>query len=255
MATIAVAAILCRAGNDLITSCVDNACSDGTYTICYDATANLKTAIDADYSAYGYFFAADNTATVYNNDTRGAGAAYEYAKGIPVFFGKQSVLGNIGYLITGASGYSTDISTNSLSSYEINSYSHDIAVAWTAAPYGRMAHTIINAIEGTSLPGTVPAYVHTYVNVANAFNAVTSGTDTSGWVSKAQIIDGIGGGTPTYVYVAFTHDDYALHQWAVPLDTNNAAVSALHSYINTTLGCPSGNDWLDFLDDHGYGAP
>ena len=266
-ATIAVAANFTEPLKDLIAACqsTGNPCSDTKYTVCADATANLKAAIDSNYSAYGYFFAADTTAKVYNTHS-GAGTAYEYAKGIPVFFGSHntSTMPDVSKLIThdpALSGYATDITTSSLSGYTINTAdSKYIAVAGTAAPYGKMSHTIINAMMSTSLPGTIPTdYVHSplYDNIGLTFNSVTDGTNKSGWVSKAQICSGLSGSPPNYVYVGFTHADYTLHQWAIQLNTGTGyeAATALHDYINTTLACPSGTGWTNFLSTHCYGAP
>jgi len=98
-ATIAVAANFTEPLKDLIAACqsTGNPCSDTKYTVCADATANLKAAIDANPNTYGYFFAADTTAKVYGSDR-----AYEYAKGIPAFFGKKATLTNAQSLITQA---------------------------------------------------------------------------------------------------------------------------------------------------------
>ena len=135
-----------------------------------------------------------------------------------------------------------------------------MAVAGTAAPYGRMSHAIINDIDGASLPTTIPAYVRDplYVNVNNVLNAVVGGTDRSGWLSKAQICNGSGNvNTGSYVAVSFSDSKFALHQWAIQLNTGSGyeAATALHNYINTTLGYPSGTGWTNFLNNHCYETP
>ena len=133
-----------------------------------------------------------------------------------------------------------------------------MAVAGTGAPYGRMSHAIINDIDGASLPTTIPAYVRDplYVNVNNVLNAVDGGTDRSGWLSKAQICNGSGNvNTGSYVAVSFSDSKFALHQWAIQLDTSGAASTALHYYIKTTLACPSGTGWTNFLNNHCYETP
>jgi len=98
-ATIAVAANFTGPLNDLIDECQKDGkpCEGYNYQVCADATANLKAAIDANPNTYGYFFAADTTAKVYGSDR-----AYEYAKGIPAFFGKKATLTNAQSLITQA---------------------------------------------------------------------------------------------------------------------------------------------------------
>jgi len=260
-ATLAVAANFTEPLKDLVKQCQDDGgCVNTHYQVCADATANLKAAIDANPNTYGYFFAADTTAKVYGSDR-----AYEYAKGIPAFFGKEATLTNAQSLITQAGTdahwpcNSSDVSSLSFST---NAYdtanSKYMAVAGTGAPYGVMSHAIINDIDGASLPTTIPAYVRDplYVNVNNVLNAVVGGTDRSGWLSKAQICDTTLKSVGTdYVAVTFTDNKWALHQWAIQLDTSGAASTALHYYIKTTLACPSGTDWKDFLDKHCYGAP
>ncbi|WP_028895064.1 hypothetical protein [Syntrophorhabdus aromaticivorans] len=262
-ATIAVAANFTEPLKDLIAACqsTGNPCSDTKYTVCADATANLKAAIDANPNTYGYFFAADTTAKVYGSDR-----AYEYAKGIPVFFGKKaSPLNDARDLVTQAGAvYHWNCNSSDVSSLSFSTNAYDtanskyMAVAGTAAPYGRMSHVIINDIDGASLPTTIPAYVRDplYVNVNNVLNAVDGETDRSGWLSKAQICNGSGNvNTGSYVAVSFSDSKFALHQWAIQLDTSGAASTALHYYIKTTLACPSGTGWTNFLNNHCYETP
>jgi len=259
--TLAVASNFVTAAKGLVTSCQTSGhCNNTSFTICSDSTANLQTALNSDYSShsnafvtYGYFFAADNNAMDYNN-YNGTATAYEYAKGIPVFFARRAVLNNINKLITQKSGYAANITDANLSSYSINTTAaRSIAVAGTGAPYGMMAHTIINQIEGTSLPGTIPSYVHSplYGNIGDTFTSVTNGTNKSGFVSKGQICSGIGGATPTYIYVAFTNSNFALHQYAIRLNSN-AAATALDSYITYLV---SGGTWSSFLASNCYATP
>jgi molybdate transport system substrate-binding protein len=260
-AIIAVAANFVEPVKELVVACqTDNYCPNTKYTICADATKKLQAAIDANYSAYGYFFAADTTAQVYSTHA-GAGTAYQYVKGIPVFFAYYTDLVGVNNLVTGlpstdrAYNYSNTVST----AYPINTYDAQmIAVAGTAAPYGVAAHTLINGMMGTSLPGTIPGYVVNplYGTVTNVFDAVTTDAAKSGFLSKSQICSPSGGvDTDTYVYVEFTHNDYTLQQYAIPLDTANSAVTALHSYVMTTLAYPAGSGWVNFATNHCYGPP
>jgi len=269
-ATLAVAANFVTPITDLVTKCQNEGyCNNTAFTICYDSTTALKTALNSDYSnhsnafvTYSYFFAADTSATDYDN-YNGTGTAWSYAKGIPVFFAYHDVLGDISSLLSGQSGHSLTINASDLSSYAINtSAAGYIAVAGTGAPYGVKSHAIINNIQSLSpgLPTNIPSYVVSplYSNISNTFNAVgSSGTPTvkSGFVSKGQICDGIypkyTDTPPTYVYVEFTNSAYTLDQKSILLNSNTAAV-ALDNYMtylkNNSL-------WGPFVQDECYLAP
>ncbi len=262
-AVIAVAANFTGPLNDLIDQCQNEDCRDYNYLVCADATANLKAAIDASYSSYGYFFAADTTAKVYDGHS-GAGTSYRYVWGIPVFFAKYANLDGVEHLIThnpALSGTGANIDSDTLSGYTINTAdSKMIAVASTAAPYGVMAHHLINEMQGTSLPTTIPTdYVHSplYSNITNTFNAVATDGTKSGFVSKAQIAKTPADGTvdSQYIYVGFTHTNHLLDQWAILLNSSYPAASALNTYITQTLGCPNGAGWVSFATNHCYKEP
>lgn len=265
--TIAVDSNFASAVKDLVTNCqISGNCDDTRFTICSGTTASLVAVLDADYTnnnefaTYGYFFAGDTTAQAYNGYT-GAGTAYQYAKGIPVFAAKYNPSGlhAVGHLINGQSNANRSANiTTSVSGYTINTAdSQYIAVTDSTVPYGAKAHTLINTMMGTSLPGTIPSYVHSplYGNIGLAYNSVIDNTNKSGFVAKSQLCSISGGvNTNEYVYVEFTNPMYTVNQYAIKLNSS-AAATALDNYIKTTLGCPSGNDWTTFLTDHCYGAP
>jgi len=266
-ATLAVAANFVTATTDLVTKCQNEGqCNNTAFTICYDSTTNLKTALNSDYSShsnafvtYSYFFAADTSASTYDS-YNGTGTAWSYAKGIPVFFAYHDVLGDIGSLLTGQSGHALTISDSDLSPYAINtSAAGYIAVAGTGAPYGVKSHAIINSIQSLNpgLPTSIPSYVVAplYGNIADTFSAVGStGTPTikSGFVSKGQICNGIPPlyteTPPQFVYVEFTNSAYLLDQKAILLNSNTAAV-ALDNYMTTLK---SGTEWATFVQSECY---
>ncbi|OPY82237.1 MAG: hypothetical protein A4E65_00885 [Syntrophorhabdus sp. PtaU1.Bin153] len=264
--TLAVAANFVMAAKDLVTACQDGGyCNNTKFIICSDSTSNLATELKSEYSShspnayvtYGYFFAADDSTADFEGDSGTSGADYLYANGIPVFFAKAGTLDDVSHLIThtpALSGSAYNITTSSLSGYTINTADSDyIAVAGTGAPYGVMAHTIINTMQGTSLPGTIPAYVRSplYTNVGNVLTAVNNGTDTSGFGSKGQICDPSQADVDpdVWTYVAFTNSAYKLAQYAIRLNSSTAA-TALDTYIRTTL--MGGSGWDTFIANHCY---
>jgi molybdate transport system substrate-binding protein len=218
--------------------------------VCHNSTGALLTEINNNLTYYGMFFAANATAPESLQSSTG-NTAYLYAKGIPVFFGYRDDVTNVGGLITGlGSGYNYELTTTDLSSYAINTgTAGSVAVAGTAAPYGVKSHSIINSIEGTSLPGTIPGWVQSplYDNIDLTFSAVGTGSIKSGFVSKAQICDIYG----DIAYVQFTSSDYILNQKAILLDSSNSVASDLNNYVQDEI---ENDGWDDFLIDHCYGT-
>jgi len=247
IATIAVASNFYSPAQDLVYNFQQTPAGANTaITICNNSTTALKTEID-NGANYSLFFAADTTAADYNNSSR---TAYSYAKGVPVFFAYRTNISDISGLITGLSGYGTTLTANNLSSYAVNTSSaQSVAVASTDAPYGVKAHSIINSIEGTSLPGTIPSWVHSplYSNINLTFSAVGSGGINSGFVSKAQICNILS----SVVYVAFTGSDYVLDQKAILLNSSNTVASNLNAYLQDQI---DSGDWNTFLTNHCYGT-
>ncbi len=224
--------------------------------VCHNSTGALLTEINNNLTYYGMFFAANATAPESLQSSTG-NTAYLYAKGIPVFFGYRNDVTNVGGLITGlGSGYNYTLTATDLSSYAVNTGSAGyVAVAGTAAPYGVKAHAILNSIEGTSLPGTIPGWVHSplYDNVDLTFQAVGTGSIKSGFVSKAQICDMYN----DVAYVQFTSPDYVLNQKAILLDSSDSAnppttvAGTLSKWVKDEI---ANDGWDDFLTDHCYGT-
>ncbi len=229
--------------------------------ICHNSTTHLAAEIsdgtglpssafptDPGYPRYGMFFSADTTAANY-------GTAYSYAKGVPVFYSPS--ISNVSGLITGLGNLKSHNMTAScdsagLSSYAVNTGSSQyVAVAVGGAPYGAKAHTIINAMEGTSLPTTIPSWVYSplFSNIDLTLAAVGSNNIKSAFVSKAQICSQISAGTATYV--EFTGTGCLLDQKTVLLQSSNTTASALNSYIQGRI---TGGTWNAFLTDHCYGT-
>ena len=245
--------------------------TDGRPTIiqiCQNSTTHLMAEIsdgtglpapllpDPGYPRYSMFFAANTSAANYGT------SAYSYAKGIPVFFGLQSKIASVSNLVTGlGGGYSATITAavTDLGPYAVNTGgSQPVAVASAAAPYGVAAHTILNGIEGTLLPGTIPSWVYPtlFSNIDLTYAAIEAGTNgiKSGFVSKAQICDQIKGiTTPAVTFVEFTGTGCTLDQKAILLKPSGDSVAAaLNSYIRGQM--PPNSGWNTFLTAHCYGT-
>lgn len=248
--------------------------ADTTITICHNSTTHLMAEIsdgtglpssafptDPGYPRYGMFFAANTSAATYGT------SAFTYAKGIPVFYGLRPNFSSVSNLITGLGGGTsyaiTDTCNNTgLAPYAVNTGgAQTLAIASAAAPYGVAAHTILNAItsdEGnnaTSLPNTIPSWVHSplYSNIDLTYTAVNNGTLKSGFVSKAQLCEQIKGNTtPAVTYVEFTGTDCTLDQKAILLNSSDTVSSALNSYIQGRITAGTWN--TPFLSDHCYGS-
>jgi hypothetical protein len=272
--TIAVASNFVTTAEDLIANCQSSGnCPNTHYTICSDSTANLRTALDNDYvdgtgfATYGYFFAADTSATNYNSSAgyTGTGTAYSYVKGIPVMFAYASAKPSVTDLLTCSPALSSStIGVAALNYCTVNTNitgSYKVSVAASGAPYGVKAHAILNAMyplynSGSYLPTVIPSWVVSPLasNIAYAFSAVNTSTVPAGFVSKAQICSTNGNVDPQYTYVEFTNSSYTLDQKAILLRTatNDPAADYLNSYIRTTLW---GADWTSFVTSHCYYAP
>ncbi|NLW36826.1 MAG: hypothetical protein GXY80_15320 [Syntrophorhabdus aromaticivorans] len=264
-----MAANFAAAASQLITDCSASGkpCNDIKYTICSDSTGNLRTAIEAAYNSatgfatYGYFFAADTTAAKYDTWT-GTGDSYVYATGVPVFFGSYNTSGihQVGDLINSlGSSKSMAITGSVQGNYTINTASAQyIGLANSTAPYGQMSHTLINQMQGTSLPDTIPSYVYSplWGNIGICYDKVMDHTTKTGFVGKSQICNGSGGvDTNTYVYVEFTASQYLLTQKAIKLNTSDGA-TALDDYITSMRNissCSTGSgSWCEFIRKYCY---
>lgn len=224
--------------------------------ICHNSTGTLLTEINNSPTYYGMFFAANTTAPESLQSSTG-NTAYLYAKGIPVFFGYRSNgdISNVGDLITNlGTAVNYTMTATDLSSYAVNTgTAGNVAVAGTAAPYGVKAHAILNSIEGTSLPGTIPAWVRSplYDNIDLTFAAVGTTGIKSGFVSKAQICNIYG----DVAYVQFTSPDYLLNQKAILLDSSDSTnppttvAGTLSKWIKDEI---ANDGWDDFLTDNCY---
>ncbi|GFE62026.1 hypothetical protein [Geobacter sp. AOG2] len=227
-------------------------------TICNDSTTNLRSQIDANSNLYSMFFAADTTANYY--DTTSPRIAYSYAKGVPVYFTYRGaddrtvdeLISNLTISDKNSDYYATLTGSN-LSTYVIadTTTAGSTAIANAGAPYGVKAHAIVNSIEGTALPTTIPTWVVSplYTNINLTFDAVTtSGTTKNGFVSLAQICSI----KNSVSYVEFTHSDYTLDQKAILLLPSDTVAANLNSYIQGQISAGTWNS--TFLPLHCYGT-
>jgi molybdate transport system substrate-binding protein len=112
-----------------------------------------------------------------------------------------------------------------------------------------------------SEPNPLPAYLSTkYANIDLTFASVTGGTNKSGFVSKAQICNGIApnkAGTPDYVYVEFTGSNYRLMQGGIRIASGVPAQDTIGTDFFEFMINHDPNDdptyWPDFLTNHCYG--
>jgi hypothetical protein len=243
----------------------DDTSSSIAVTLCHNSTSALEADI-TNGVIYDMLFAADGSAGSYGAN------AFTYARGIPVFFARNSSILTVGGLIDGlgavASNTSASISASNLSSYDINAtlqgITDAVAVAGSGAPYGVKGQAIVNSLEQedsatVNLPTIIPTWIDSplFDNIALTFSAVDpdSGTPTSlaGFVSKGQICHGIAPSytstPPLYTYVAFTNSTYTLNQTA-SIPNANTVATALRNYIVT-----GGTTWASFLAAHCYNAP
>jgi len=266
-AIIAVASNFYGAAQDMVADFQADYGEDTAITICHNSTTHLLAEINngtelpavlsgTSFPHYDYFFAANASApdSLYDDGNGSIGyAPYSYVKGIPVFFADSDKISSTSGLIANQ-GTST-ISASDLSGYAINTALTNeddiIAVASTDAPYGVKAHAIINSIQGTSLPTTIPSYVvdPLYDNVSLVYEDVMDDkTVTSGFGSKGQICAKIG---DDVTYIEFTNDAYTLDQKAIQLQSSDIN-DALDDYLDGVIGTSA---WEDFCDDNCYGTP
>jgi molybdate transport system substrate-binding protein len=266
-ATIAVASNFYGPAQDLITSFTGTGKPGAGkhIRICQNATAVLNTEIRTGTSGYSLFLAANTTTPVGLQGTpyvQSGAMAKLYANGIPVLFALYATVNDVSILMPSlASGTWGSISYPNLSSDPLDtSASATVAVADpNAAPYGDAAFKIMNSMGlllyppiHTPLPGFLSSL---YGNIDLTFQSVVSSpNNTSGFVSKAQICTGIGGSTPTYIYVQFTNVAYMLAQSGILIASGNSTQDGIGSDIfNYMLSNSSPTFWPDFLNDHCYG--
>ncbi len=106
-------------------------------------------------------------------------------------------------------------------------------------------------------PSPLPSFLSSlYGNIDLTFQSVASSpyTNKSGFVSKAQICDGIGSPTPTYIYVQFTGSNYILAQSGILIASGNSTQDTIGASIfSYMLSNSSPTFWPDFLTAHCYG--
>lgn len=267
-ATIAVASNFYTPAQEMVADFLDNYGGNTSVTVCHNSTTHLLAEINngtelpailsgTSFPHYDYFFAANASApdSLYDNGNGTIGyTPFSYVKGIPVFFAHTNNVSSTSGLI--ANQATSTISASDLSGYAINNAlvnaDDSIAVASTDAPYGVKAHAIINSIQGTSLPTTIPSYVvdPLYDNVGLVYEDVMDDkTVTSGFGSKGQICDDITGNWVTYI--EFTNDAYTLDQKAIQL-TSETLASGLDDYLDGIIGTST---WNTFCADNCYGTP
>lgn len=235
--------------------------------ICHDSTGVLNSEIRSGNSNHYSLFLAANATTPQGLQSSGfeqSGAtAQSYAQGIPVLFARKATVTDVSTLVPSQSGDSATISSNSLTSHALDTTNAaTVAVADpTPAPYGNAAFKVMAGMGlfSYTTPGTepnpLPAYLSSkYSNIDLTFQSVAASPypNKSGFVSKAQICGGIGGGSPTYVYVAFTGSNYLLDQKGILIASGDGTDSIGSDVFDWMLSNPSGTYWSTFLTNHCY---
>ena len=229
--------------------------SNTSVAVCSNSTGNFRPAVLR--GEYDVFFAADETARDEFNGLVNNYPAFGYAIGIPVFATSRSHSGiqDVSGLITGGglSGRNAKIETNNLTGvYSIASglrAAASVGIADAGAPYGQMAHKIINAMEGTSLPDVLPSWIRQpmYSSIQNVHNATSAGQVTAGFTSKGNMCSSLS----DFTFIEFTHEDFAPQQ-TVALTSQNQLSRDLYDYINTRI---KNGSWSTFLADECFLSP
>jgi ABC-type molybdate transport system substrate-binding protein len=235
---------------------------DGKYVnICQNATTALLTEIQTGSSGFSLFLAADAAAPdslVGSPYVQSGAASTLYAKGVPVLTALTSTVPYTNTLVPSlpSSQVASTISTVVTSSQALSpTNAATVAVADPAqAPYGFKASQIIKDMGFTWSPPSSPTWVNNplYANITVTLNAVATGSNKSGFVSKGQICPDIGVPSPTYIYVEFTNSKYTLHQKAIAIASGDAGQDALGasllSYMLSDL-----TFWNAYLEESCYG--
>ncbi|MFC7286782.1 substrate-binding domain-containing protein [Herminiimonas glaciei] len=232
--------------------------------ICHNATADLNTEIRTGTSGYSLFLAANASTPnglVGTTYVQSGATSDLYAKGIPVLFARSATVSSVKTLIpalpNGASANVSFVATPAFSLSTANSQTVAVADP-VAAPYGNAAVTILADMGHTVSSSSIPAWVNNplYGNISLTFDAVATSPfpNKSGFVSKAQICDGVAPASPViYTYVAFTNAKYVLNQNGILIDSGNAGQNALGASLRTFMLANSDpNYWSGFLSTHCY---
>ena len=250
--------------------------------ICHGSTGSLTTEITSgNANAYSLFLAANmdapiNLETNYPSLVQSGATSELYAEGIPVLFALKGTIANVSTMVSSQSGTSATINYNNLTSDALNTAvpggAGPVAVALpTPAPYGNAAFKIMSnnpngmglfnyTVGGTEPAAGTYAYLSStyYANIDLTFASVTGGTNKSGFVSKAQICNGIApAASPPnhlYTYIEFTGSNYRLLQGGIRIASGVPAQDTIGTnLLNFMLNNSSPTYWPNFLTAHCYG--
>ena len=259
---VAVAANFYGPAQDFIEDFVDQA-PNTSVIVCSNSTGQFRPEVEN--GAYDVFFAADETARNQFDGIVAGYPAFSYAQGVPVFVADRTRSG-----ISDASGLIEVVSGSPLSgaTATITADAYDLAsdynvatsltgatasvgLADSSAPYGQMAHAILNEMESENLPTTLPIWVRDplFNNIGNTFNGLSEpGTTVQAvFVGKSQIC----GNIADYTYVEFTNDSFTLDQ-TVAVTSNKSVALDLYDYIIEEV---DNGGWSTFLAANCYKLP